>query len=152
MNSHLESRRTFLLTLILSTAIGCSRSKDDLPREAVAGIVTLDTQPLIEGVIQFTPTDPNAAATACVAEISDGKFSIPREDGLVPGSYRISISHAEMEEVKTKSKTKKPQGSLSKSTRLGKETIPARYNTQSTIKEEIKRGGASDLKFDLQSK
>lgn len=143
MNSHLESRRTFLLTLILSTAIGCSRSKDDLPREAVAGIVTLDTQPLIEGVIQFTPTDPNAAATACVAEISDGKFSIPREDGLVPGSYRISISHAEMEEVKTKSKTKKPQGSLSKSTRLGKETIPARYNTQSTIKEEIKRGGTA---------
>jgi hypothetical protein len=152
MNAHLASRRALFLALFLSPVIGCSRSKDDLPREPVAGTVTLDNQPLAVGVIQFTPTDPAAAATAHVTEIADGKFSIPKEDGLVPGTYRISISHAEMEEVKTKSKTKKPAGSLSKATRLGKEMIPARYNIQSTLKEQIKPGGAGDLKYDLQSK
>jgi hypothetical protein len=49
--------------------------------------------------------------------------------------------------VKTKAK-----GELAKPTRLGKETIPARYNTKSDLKAEIKPGGAKDLKFPLESK
>jgi hypothetical protein len=142
-------RRTYtLLALALGLVpIGCSSSKDSLPREAVSGDVTLDGQPLPKAAIQFTPTG-EMKATSAVAEVDGGKFSISRAEGLVPGTYRVSISHAEVIEVKPK----KGEGALSKTTRLGKELIPAMYNTQSKLTAEIRPGGAKDLKFELQSK
>jgi hypothetical protein len=137
-----------ILSLALGLAqIGCSRSKDDLPREPVAGTVTMDGKPLPEAAIQFTPTG-ETKATGVVAKVEDGKFSIPREEGLVPGTYMVSISHAEQQEIKSK----KAAGSLSKSTKMGKEQIPARFNTQSKLTAEIKKGGVSDLSFPLESK
>ncbi len=137
-----------LLALSLGLApIGCSGSKDNLPREAVSGDVTLDGQPLPEGAIQFSPTG-ESKLTAAVVPIKDGKFSISPAEGLVTGNYRVSISHAEVIEVNPK----KGQGALTKTTRLGKELIPSRYNTQSELKAEIKPGGVKDLKFELKSK
>ena len=139
------SRVALVLTL---ATIGCSKSKDDLPREPVAGTVTMDDQPLPEAVILFSPAgDAAEAKTSATAEIKDGKFSVPREDGLVPGTYNVSISHAKMEKVKTKAK-----GALSKPTRLGKEEIPARYNAKTTLSADIPKGGKSDLNFPLTSK
>jgi hypothetical protein len=146
MNTHRLSYCVLYLALGLAH-IGCSRSKDDLPREPVAGTVTMDGTPLPKGVIQFTPTG-ETKATGRITEVEDGKFSIPREEGLVPGTYRVSISHADQQEIKSRKTT----GSLSKSTRLGKEQIPARYNTQSKLTAEIKKGGVSDLNFPVESK
>jgi hypothetical protein len=146
MNTHRLSYFVLSLAVVLAP-IGCSRSKDDLPREPVAGTVTMDGKPLPEAAIQFTPTG-ETKATGAVAKVEDGKFSIPREEGLVPGTYMVSISHAEQQEIKSKKAT----GSLSKSTKLGPEKIPARYNTQSKLTAEIKKGGVSDLSFPLESK
>jgi hypothetical protein len=137
-----------LLALVPTVGlIGCSKTLDDLPRQPVAGTVTMDGQALPEGVIQFYPVEASATSTGANAEIKAGAFSIPQETGLVPGNYKVSISHAPVEQVKTKAK-----GELAKATRLGKETIPARYNTKSELKAEIKSGGAKDLKFPLESK
>ena len=97
-----------LLGLILGlAATGCAKGLDDLPREPVAGTVNLDGQPMPEGVIQFYP-EGEATATSAGAngEIKEGKFSIPREAGPVPGNYRVSISHAEMLAVDAKAKKK----------------------------------------------
>jgi hypothetical protein len=146
MNLHRLSY--YILTLALGLAhFGCSGSKDDKPREPVGGTVTMDGKPLPEAAIQFTPTG-EVKATGVVAKVADGKFSIPREEGLVPGTYMVSISHAEQQEVKSK----KAAGPLSKNVKLGKEQIPARYNTQSKLTAEIKKGGVSDLSFPLESK
>jgi hypothetical protein len=146
MNTH---RLTYcVLSLALGLAhIGCSRSKDDLPREPVGGTVTIAGTPLPEAAIQFTPTG-ETKATGVVAKVEEGKFAIPREEGLVPGTYMVSISHAEQQEVKSK----KAAGPLPKNVKLGKEQIPARYNTQSKLTAEIKKGGVSDLSFPLESK
>jgi hypothetical protein len=155
MISHHSTR--FPLALILAlAAIGCSRSRDDLPREPVAGTVTMDGKPLPEGTIQFYPTG-DASKTALVgenAEIKEGGFSIPREDGLIPGTYKVSISHAELKEAKPKVKTPPLTNTSipSRTKELGPELIPARYNTKSELKAEIPRGGTKDLKFGLQSK
>jgi hypothetical protein len=146
MNTHRLSFGILSLALGLATT-GCSSSKDDLPREPVAGTVTMDGKPLPEAAIQFTPTG-ETKATGAVAKVEDGKFSIPREEGLVPGTYMVSISHAEQEEIKSK----KAVGPLSKSTKMGKEQIPARFNTQSKLTAEIKKGGVSDLSYPLESK
>ena len=159
MISHRPMR--FLLAPSLALAvIGCSRSRDDLPREPVAGTVTMDGKPLPEGTIQFYPTgDPSKTAVVGEnAEIKEGNFSLPREDGLVPGTYKVSISHAELKEAKPKVKGKiktPPPTSLtipSRTKELGPEQIPARYNSKSELKAEIPRGGTKDLKYDLQSK
>src|SRR5438128_90160 len=78
-------------------AIGCSGGGgDDLPRQPVAGTVTLDGEPLNEGAILFAPTGKSEGAVAsATARIENGQFSIPRDQGPVPGTYKVSISHAE---------------------------------------------------------
>jgi hypothetical protein len=128
-------------------AVGCSRSGDELPREPVAGTVTLDGVPLPEGSIQFTPTGkPSGPAVAGGATIQAGRFSIAREDGLVAGEYKVAISSAApKEQAPTK-------GLIRKGTMLATERIPAPYNAKSTLTAEVKKGGSLDLKFDLDSK
>ena len=159
MIPHRPTRFLLAPTLALA-AIGCSHSRDDLPREPVAGTVTMDGKPLAEGTIQFYPTgDPSKTALVGEnAEIKEGNFSLPREDGLVPGTYKVSISHAELKEAKSKVKGKvktPPPTNLSIPSRakaLGPELIPAKYNSKSELKAEIPRGGTKDLKYELQSK
>jgi hypothetical protein len=149
----MTARRFFrsLLAVVPTIAlIGCSRSLDDLPREAVAGTVTMDGKPLPAGVIQFYPMgEGSATTTAPNGEIKDGAFSIPREHGAVPGKYKVAISHAELKAAEGKARKK---GLPERSKVLGPEQIPAKYNTQTKLETEIKAGGARDLKYDLQSK
>jgi hypothetical protein len=147
-----RSTHLVLVAVLGLAAAGCSRSRDDLPREPVAGSVTMDGQPLPEAVIQFSPVgDPAKGPTVGAnAEIKDGRFSIPREDGLVPGPYKVSISHAELKDVQAKGKVNTSIPSRTK--KIGPERIPPRYNANTELKAEIKPGGASDLKYDLQSK
>jgi hypothetical protein len=128
-------------------APGCSGSEDDLPREAVWGSVTLDGEPLAIGTIQFSPPATGAGSggpTAGASKIEDGQFSIPRQKGLVPGNYNVSINSA------GKRDQTKPE-IVGKRAAFAKELIPAKYNAATTLTAEVKKGGSS-LKFDLQSK
>ncbi|MGP0067914.1 MAG: hypothetical protein ACLQGP_30515 [Isosphaeraceae bacterium] len=132
-------------------AIGCSGGGggDDKPREPVSGTVTLDDQPLTEGIILFAPVGNAAEAVAsATGKIEDGKFSIPREQGPVPGSYKVSITAANLPEGRVKIDLKKSK----KKAATKQETIPAKYNSQTTLKVDIPKGGKSDLSFSLQSK
>jgi hypothetical protein len=143
--------RRICLTLLLTASgimAGCSGSRDELPREPVSGAVTMDGQPLADGVIQFSPAAGSGAVpTSATALIEKGEFSIPRADGLVPGKYKVSISGIPVpRETRTKSNLGK------KKVAPIKEPVPAKYNTQTTLTEEIKPGGATGLKYELQSK
>ncbi len=138
------------LVLALGLAAGCSGGGDDLPREAVAGTVTLDGQPLANGVIQFNPAGKDAAGSAAVSaggQIAGGKFSIPREGGPVPGKYSVAIYSAARGE-----RTKPAQVGGGKPAELAKELIPAKYNTATELTAEVKKGGGNDFTFALQSK
>src|SRR5262245_40146159 len=81
-----------LLGLLAVTCRGCSR-EGDLPRQAVTGTVTLDWKPLASRMIRFEPSGPTKAAEMW-AEVRDGRYSIPRDKGLVPGAYRATIDTA----------------------------------------------------------
>ena len=111
----------------------------------------MDGQPLPEAVIQFYPAGDAATADAVGgnAEIKDGQFSIPREDGLVPGRYRVSISRAEMKEAQAREGQHVDRHRRKK---LGPELIPARYNSKSDLECRDQAGRHADLKFELQSK
>ena len=144
--------RSAMFALALgSLAAGCSQPLDDLPRVPVAGTVTLDGQPMPEGVIQFFPAgDAKQERTAGAnGEIKDGHFAIAREDGPVAGNYRVSISHVEVKDVAVKGQNKSIP---SRNKKFGPEKIPARYNAKSELKADIGPKGADDLKYELQSK
>jgi len=142
-----------LLLVALGPAVaGCSGLGDDLPREAISGMVTLDGQPLAGGVIQFTA--PSGGGTGGAGDtggssISAGRFSIDREHGLVPGNYRVAVNSS-TKGSDTPGKPAEP-GRPTKADRP-KELIPAKYNSESTLKAEVKKGGGNDFKFELESK
>ena len=100
-------------------AIGCSGEVgDDKPREPVSGTVTLDGQPLPEGIILFAPAGgPGEAVASATGKIENGQFSIPRTQGPVPGNYKVSISHTDQPEGRVKIELKKP-GKKTRSERI----------------------------------
>jgi hypothetical protein len=144
-----HSRFRYILVLAVGLAAGCSGSGDDLPREPVSGTVTLDNQPLATGVIQFSPAEKASAGqslNSAGGQITDGKFSISREQGLVPGKYNVAINAAEKTE-----RTKPERVGAGKMSDLAKELIPAQYNSQTTLTAEVKKGGGNAFTFTLES-
>jgi hypothetical protein len=145
-------------TLLSATALGlaaagCSGGvpTDELPREAVAGKVTMDGQPLPAGTILFSPEGSQAEAVSSAAgQVENGEFSIPRERGPVPGTYKVKISHTDQPEGRVKIDLKKKPGK--KASSGFKELIPAKYNDKTELKATIPKGGKRDLEFALQSK
>lgn len=76
--------------LSLTLLAGCGGG-DPLGRKAVTGNVTLDGAPVVQGSINFEPQGTDATA-AGGAPIKDGKYTIAREMGLPPGTYRVRIN------------------------------------------------------------
>jgi hypothetical protein len=134
-----------LLSLSALAIGGCSTDTsapvDALPRVAVAGTVTLDGSPLPQGMIQLNPA-PGTKSPAVAGEISEGKFSIEKSQGPVAGKYKVSISSRAPAKIK---EGEAPGGTP----KLKPETVPAKYNTQSTLETEVPAGGSSSLDFPL---
>jgi hypothetical protein len=151
MNRHHRRRFVrFFLAGAVAALSGCSAPPDNLPREAVSGTVTLDDQPLANGTIQFTPSE-TATGVGGGAAIQGGKFAIPRETGLVPGSYRVAIFSAG--NGGEAARPQSPEGRGKARSSHASEAIPAKYNAQTELKADIKHGGTSgSLLFALKSK
>jgi hypothetical protein len=126
---------------------GCGGPADELPRQAVGGSVTFNGKPLKEGSIQFQPASTREA-TAAGGPIVDGKYSIAKSEGLVPGKYQVIISGIKAEAVATKAELP----GESKPAPVAKDPIPAEYNARSKLTAEIKKDAANAFDFDLQSK
>jgi hypothetical protein len=146
--ARLSSALIVFAALVL--AVGCSGGDDDLPREAVYGTVFLDGKPLPDGSISFMPPGgfTGGIPTGGGDTIKNGKFSISSETGLVPGTYNVSIYAP----APSAARTKPAQVGGGKATELPKQMIPAKYNTNTELKAEIKKGGGNDLRFTLLSK
>ena len=149
---------------------GCGSAwVDDLPRQAVSGRVTLDGAPLAEGTISFRPTTD--LPTPAMVTIHQGSYSLPRAQGLVPGSYEVAIVGSETATPAEKAFDDPPGPATRKQTeatdrmqrakKFGSPTgtggtssspsIPARYNTATTLAAEVKKGGSNSFNFALTS-
>jgi hypothetical protein len=138
------------LMLISASAVlisaGCGGAQDDLPRQAVAGTVMLDGQPLKSGLIQFQPASADAS-TAGGAGIVDGHYSISRAEGLVPGAYRVSITSV------AEAATPLPPGATPGDPVMKvKEPIPAKYNATTQLNAQVTKEGPNTFPFDLKSR
>ena len=127
----------FLPPVIVVTALfasGCGKSRP--PLVPIKGTVTLDKRPLAEGNILFiTPGQPPETLP-----IKDGAF-----EGMVQaGERRVEIlAYKEAAPVPMKDVTFEPSKANYR---------PARYNTQSELKETVTPAGPNEFKYDLTSK
>jgi len=79
--------------------------------------------------------------TAVSAPIADGKFTIERAKGLLPGSYKVQVYGADLTAA-----TDAPPGLEPPPP---KETIPRRYNIDSKLTAEVKEDGPNTFEFQL---
>lgn len=117
----------------------------DSHRGAVEGKVAIDDVPIENGAIRFLPTDGNNGPTAG-ATIKDGRYFIGAEKGPVTGWNLISISGVK--------KTGKRVTDPLVPGKIVDEVVsvtPKQYNSQSTLKREIK-ASKNILDFELSSK
>ena len=84
--------RVAWLTLCLSLLAGCG---SEIPRSSVTGHLTLDGQPVPQGV-QVVFTRQGSDPTACVGVTNDQGLYVmyyqPGKKGLAAGSYTVSIA------------------------------------------------------------
>jgi hypothetical protein len=77
-------------------------------------------------------------------EIKDGKYSLPQEQGLVPGSYKVMISSA-----KDPGAQQGPDDLPGKHGPPPKDLIAAKYNVETKLTAEVKEGGSNTFDFSL---
>jgi hypothetical protein len=109
----------------------------------VSGEVTLDDQPLDEGVVRFVPIDGKTPTASAL--IAGGKF----REKVPVGSHRVEISAPKLPKGFASSKELK-RGTVDEGTAL-EELIPRKYNADSELKADVK-SGSNTVRFDLKSK
>lgn len=116
---------------VVLTAAGCSGG--GAPAE-VTGKVMLQNKPLPEGSIRFVPRVETKGRPAS-AVITNGAYTIPLKDGLVPGKYRVEITARR----KTGKKVPVPD-SPGVEREEDEEYIPIQYNLSTTLEAELAAG------------
>jgi len=111
-------------------------------RFPLSGKVTFDGMPVDGGTISFIgPGKSNPSG----GSISSGTYEVPEDRGANADTYRVEIHWL------------KPTGEKVKDEDTGgmvdvvKEVIPAKYNTQTQLKADVKEGNTK-FDFDLSSK
>jgi hypothetical protein len=130
-----------LIFVLLGCVVSVGCGGENL--SSLHGKVTLDGAPVTSGNIVFLPEGSEGRKAA--AAIENGNYTVPAEEGLTPGKYRVELSW------------RKPTGRKMPSADPGismdetKEAIPARFNTESTLTAELAAGEATK-DFALSSK
>src|SRR5947207_8876109 len=123
--------RLSAICLVIATCFGCG--KNGPRRAAVSGHVTLDGQPIDEGVIQFLPVE-GTVGPETGGVITNGQYDIPHERGAVVGKSRVELRASK----KTGRKIQDPTGRSGVLTDEYKEMFRPSSNTNSTMVREIK--------------
>ena len=110
----------------LFLCVGCEKGPAIAP---VAGVVTRDGEPLVDAVVEFQP-DHGAPSYATTA--SDGAYELEYRSGRMGallGHHTVRVT--------TRGEVTDPE---TDTTRRVRESVPAEYNTQTTLEFDVKRG------------
>jgi len=130
-------RATKLLIIVLLLGlVGCSKGRPEPKRFPATGTVTLDGKPLKEGKISFVNVQAGMNDTG---DIKDGKFEVQAQ----AGEKKVEISAI---------RTLPPKPDDPMKSTIQEETIPATYNTKSTLKATVTEAGPNEFKFEVSSK
>jgi hypothetical protein len=135
--------RLMVTTTVALAVAGCAGGQSDgLPREPVSGNVTLDGAPMPTGSITFVPIGFEGPPVG--AEIKDGAYSIPRQDGPIPGPHTVGVYASKP----TGRKYPDPDDPTVMIDEMF-EIIPPKYNLKSELKAEIKKGESNSFDYTL---
>lgn len=139
-------RFVVVLTLCLSVSFlgGCGGGGDGIERSVVSGLVTFEGTPVEEGIITFVPTDGVVGAPVQLT-IQGGKYSSAEDAqddrGIVTGLNGVQI-------LATKKTGKQIKNVIGEMEEEVLQYIPAKYNEQSELKQDIKPG-KNTIDFEL---
>ena len=114
-------------------------------RHSLEGRVTLDGEPVADGVINFRP-QPGTPGPTAGGQITAGRFSIPLEGGTFAGIFRVEITAAR------KTGGKERHLRTGEMVDLYEQYLPARYNRQSELTAEVQQSDSNQFEFDLSSR
>ncbi len=128
----------------ISLLLGCDSSKHQLA--PVSGIVTLDGEPLSEGVINFQPMagkKVNVGPGSNARTDAQGRFVLNTTDdqlGAIVGKHRVRIYSFSPESPRVDDTDSEPPS----------ERVPERYNYRSNLTFEVSAEGTSEANFELE--
>lgn len=138
------ARLAGVATILAAGLAGGCGPDDPRPRQAVSGTVKLDGRPLERGAILLEPISAeDNSGTAAGATIRSGSFAIRREQGPIPGHYRVRVYSS------SGALAPPGPGQSERTRRPIVELLPAAYNSQSTLSFDIVQGGSNRLVLDL---
>jgi hypothetical protein len=121
---------------------GCTHAPPAVKRAKLEGKVKVNGQPVGNGFIRFMALEANGMNAA--ATISDGHYSIPAEQGPTKGKYRVEFN------VPSAHKKMVPNDDAPGQFREeAPETLPAKYNTQSTMVHDVDPDKPQVFDFEL---
>jgi hypothetical protein len=126
--------------IALATLTGCGEQQN---RHELSGEVKLKGQPVEDGSIYFTPVE--GQHTGDGAQIVAGKYRIPRDKGLSPGKYKVTIYAGDGRSGAGDASPDSPYAG----SKPGQERIPPAYNEKSNVVREVTRGGPNKFDFDI---
>jgi len=121
---------------------GCSKAPDGPRRVPLAGVVTLDSQPLEAAEITFFNDQDDVG----MVTDKEGKYNIPI--GALPGDYKVTVSKLKgLEDI--------PEGvAVAPSADANPELLPPQYSSRTLTKltYTVTQEGSTTANFDLTSK
>lgn len=125
-----RSAVTLLLALLFAAGCGAGDGK-----VLVTGTVTFDGSPMPDGYITFTPEGGGAPEAAPIAA---GKYQV----AVKPGPHRVEVEASRFVGEKNQIMGLQPR----------EQYVPARYNSETTLRSEVTSAGEKVFAFDLTSK
>jgi hypothetical protein len=130
--------------IAVAFAVLASGGCGDDARSEVSGIVRLNGEAIQEGSINFIPVEGNIGP-GTGAVITNGKYHIPKSNGVMVGRNRVEIRAFRNSGRKVQDATG-PPGTLTD------ERVPAfppEFNDRSTLIRDVSRG-SNTIDFDIQ--
>jgi hypothetical protein len=90
MRADFVSKLTSIVLILGAVLISGCGGGDGLERVALSGSVTLNGEPVPNGVVRFAPAAGTEGPMAS-AMITDGRYQVPRDVGPVAGNYEARI-------------------------------------------------------------
>ncbi len=151
MHSALRAAIFLTLTLLLLQPLGCGAVSYKLA--PVSGHVTMDNKPLANASVAFYPTTGSEQPAAKGRTDEEGNYKLETfargrdEDGAVVGESRVEIS------INAQNAGRKiDPGGKGKARSVNGDLVPARYNSQTTLKFTVPPEGTEQADFPLTSK
>lgn len=128
-------------SLLMFGSLGCDSRETGV---ATTGSVTLDGEPLPNGLIHFEPVD--GAGASASRRIEGGEFDFPPNARMKPGKYKVSIRAIPPDSAEDADAAMNG-GAQPKF----HDPVPAKYNDRTELVAEVTEEGPNTFQYDLTS-